>query len=274
MLYQTLTNNCSITNTECIFLYKGNTINKTDNYMTISLEKVFFKYILMNKNYLQHVHPDFFKNPEIGLVYKTVHDYMSENIDADIPRPAQIYEMVALVDRDKRVSKQAFKIMVTTDLSQYDEVRFIKPKLHAWILIENIKLSSDAMIDKTREIESGELELERVEEIASQIREIVSERTMSNYDDSDDLGSDFDVAENHIQDHGLTKVRTGWASLDSMLNGGLDISTLNILMGSTNSGKCAIAFYINIRNKTTNKVEKMLIEDFFKLCTQKRTNNI
>ena len=205
--------------------------------MTISLEKLFFKYILVNKNYFYKVDPNFFKNPEINMIYKVVHKYMNDQHDAETPKPAQIFEMVALVDKEKRISKQSFKLLIKTDLSQYDEKKFIKPKLHAWILIENIKISSDILIDKTREIEGGELNLAKVEEAASQIREAITEKTLSNFDDDDDLGSDFDDAENHVQDHSLTKVRTGWAALDSMLGGGLDISTLNILMGSTNSGK-------------------------------------
>jgi replicative DNA helicase len=205
--------------------------------MTISLEKLFFKYILINKNYFYKVSPNFFKNPEINFIYNEVHKYMIDGVGSDTPKPAQIFEMVALVDKDKRISKQSFKLLIKTDLSQYDEDKFIKPNLHAWILAENIKIGSDFLIDKTREIENGELNLENIEAIAGQIREAIAEKTLSNFDDSDDLGSDFDDAENHVQDHSLTKVRTGWAALDSMLGGGLDISTLNILMGSTNSGK-------------------------------------
>tara|TARA_R110000772_G_scaffold2410_2_gene8481 strand:- start:83608 stop:84963 length:1356 start_codon:yes stop_codon:yes gene_type:complete len=224
--------------------------------MTISLEKVFFKYILLNKNYFYKVDPGFFKNPEINMIYKEVHKYMNENIEVDTPKPAQIFEMVALIDKEKRVSKQSFKLLIKTDLNQYDEKKFIKPKLHAWILIENIKITSDVLIDKTRALETAELDLDIVEEAASQIREIINEKTVSNFDDDGDLGSDFDDAENHVQDHSITKVRTGWTALDSMLGGGLDISTLNILMGTTNSGKSLWMQNMagNIANKGYNVV--------------------
>lgn len=238
--------------------------------MTISLEKVFFKYILMNKNYFFKVYPEFFKNPEISLVYEIVHKYIMENTDADVPSPAQIYEMVSLVDKDKKISKQSFKLLIKTDLTKFDEDKFIKPKLHAWILGENIKVLSDVLIDKTRQIESYDLNLDRMEELASVIRESMVDKTISNFDDDGDLGSDFDDPENHVQDHSLTKVMTGWDALDSMLGGGLDISTLNILMGTTNSGKCGFGYYIYIRNKRTNNIDKVLIEDFFKLCGQKK----
>ena len=53
----------------------------------------------------------------------------------------------------------------------------------------------------------------------------------------DDLGSDFDDAENHIQDSSKFKVRCGFETIDHMLGGGWDIQTLNVIMAETNGGK-------------------------------------
>lgn len=205
--------------------------------MTITLEKVFFKYILMNKRWFSYVEPSYFSNPEINFIYRVVHDYMMKHIDSDTPKPAQIFEMVALEDKDKSISKKSFKLLFTSDLTQYDEEAFIKPKLKAWVLLERIKTSSDFMIERTRELDKDDLTFDNIEEKASKIREYISEQTSSNFDDDGDLGSDFDDEESHAQDLNSTKVRTGWNALDSMLGGGLDIDTLNILMGQTNSGK-------------------------------------
>lgn len=205
--------------------------------MTVGLEKIFFKYVLLNKNYIYVVEPSFFKNPEISMIYQTVYDYMNENTSADVPKPAQIYEMVAIKDKDKKISKQSFRLLITTNLNDFDEEMFIKPKLRAWILKEKIKISADIVVDKTRELENVELELGKMEEFAGYIREMVNDNTVSNFGDDDDLGSDFDDAEKHIQDNNTMKVKTGWPSMDAMLGNGFDISTLNIIMGTTNSGK-------------------------------------
>jgi len=205
--------------------------------MTVSLEKIFFKYVLLNKNYIYIVEPSFFKNPEINMVYQTVYDYMNKNTTSDVPKPAQIFEMVALLDKDKKISKQSFKLLITTNLNEYDEESFIKPKLKAWILKERIKISSDFVVDKTRELENSELDLNIMEEFAGYIRETVNANTISNFGDEDDLGSDFDDAEKHVQDNGGIRVKTGWSSLDAMLAGGMSDSTLNILMGQTSVGK-------------------------------------
>jgi hypothetical protein len=233
--------------------------------MTISLEKIFFKYILVNKKYIYKVEPSYFKNPEINMIYNQVHKYMLENTDADMPKPAQIFEMVSLIDKEKKITKRNFKLLIQTDLNEYDEEKFIKPKLKAWILMERISDSSNYLIDKTRDLENGELTLERVEEIAGSIREEIQKNTTSNFDDDDDLGSDFENPETHVQDHSTMKVRTDWASVDSMLGGGLDVKTLNILMGQTNSGKCSYNSYIYIRNKITGDKNKVLINTFFNM---------
>lgn len=204
--------------------------------MTVSLEKIFFKYVLVNKNYLFKVHPSFFKNPEISLIYKTIYKYITENPGVDVPKPAQIFEQVKLEDKEDRVSKQSFKLLIQTNLNEYDEENFIKPKLKAWILREQIKNSSDIIIDKTREIDNDELSLEVIEKYADHIREMISSNTTVNFED-DDLGSDFDDAEKHMQDVYANSLKTGWPSLDAMLGSSLSAATLSILMGSTNSGK-------------------------------------
>ena len=206
--------------------------------MTTSLEKIFFKYILQNKRYFSVVEPSFFKNPEINLIYEVVHKYMIEHTDSDAPKAKQIFEMVKLVDKEKKITPKTFKLLIQTELKEMDEERFIKPKIHAWILKERIRIGSDQMIDEVRGIENDELDLEKMEVSANKIREMINESTLSNFiDDDNSLGSDFDDADHHIQDHSTTKVQSGWPTMDRMLGGGFDVSTLSILMGTTNSGK-------------------------------------
>ena len=74
--------------------------------MTISLEKLFFKYIITNPSYLWLVEPSFFKNPEINFIYETIHEYMKENLNADIPKPSQIWDMISIKDKDKKIQKK------------------------------------------------------------------------------------------------------------------------------------------------------------------------
>jgi hypothetical protein len=43
------------------------------------------------------------------------------------------------------------------------------------------------------------------------------------------MGSDFDDAEDHVQDSSKYKVKCGFETIDHMLSGGWDISTLNVI---------------------------------------------
>jgi replicative DNA helicase len=72
---------------------------------------------------------------------------------------------------------------------------------------------------------------------AQKIRNIVEQMSNVNFADDDDMGSDFDDPEMHVQDSSRFKIRSGFDTIDHMLGGGWDISTLNIIMASTNAGK-------------------------------------
>jgi replicative DNA helicase len=205
--------------------------------MTISLEKIFFAYILKNKRFLEVVDPFFFKNSEIQFVYNIIRKYSLQNREADIPHPKQILEMVQLEDREGLITKEILKSMLVVNLSEYDEINFILPKMNAWILTNRIKSGTVDIIDETRNLDTIS-EYEQVVESVNKIKGIID--TMSSTDfvnDQEDLGSDFDEPEHHLQDSSKFKVKTGFSSLDHMLGGGWDVQTLNILMGMSNSGK-------------------------------------
>jgi replicative DNA helicase len=218
--------------------------------MTISLEKIFFVYILKNKKFFDIVDPHFFKNTEIQFVYKILKEYYLKNKEADVPHPKQILEMVQLEDRDGMITKEILKSILIVNLQEYDEQNFIVPKMNAWILTNKIKSGIVDIIDETRNLDLIS-ELEEVLTSATKIRDIVD--TMSKTDfinDEDDLGSDFDDAEVHLQDSQKYKVKTGFATIDHILGGGWDVQTLNILMGMSNSGKSL--WMQNLAVKTAN----------------------
>ena len=221
--------------------------------MTVSLEKIFFKYILLNKNYFESVYSHYFKNPELEFVYEIVRKYMLENFSDDVPTHRQIAEMVYLEDKDKKISKELLKSILKKDISGLNEDKFIKPKLSSWIIINRLKEATNSIIDETRSLDNVS-DLDTAMTSVSKIRSITENATNMDFEDDDDLGSDFDEPEEHIQDHSEIKVKTGWESLDHVLGGGFDISTLNLLMGTTNSGKSLWMqnFAVNCANKGYN----------------------
>ena len=216
--------------------------------MTISLEKIFFAYILKNKRYFDIVEPYFFKNSEIQFVYNILGTYLKKNNEAEIPSPKQILEMVQLEDKDGVITKEILKSLLTVNLSDYDEPNFVLPKLNAWILSNRLKSGTVDIIDETRNLDSIS-DYEDVMIAANKIRTIVDQMSKTDFVNDDDMGADFDDVEMHVQDSAKYKIKSGFETIDHMLGGGWDISTFNVLMAETNNGKCFFYDgYINIRN--------------------------
>lgn len=205
--------------------------------MTVSLEKIFFAYIIQNKKYYQIVENHFFKNTEIQFVYKVLREYHLKNLEAVIPHPKQILEMVQLEDLDGIISKEILKSMLTVNLNDYDEENFIIPRINAWILSNNLKTGMVDIIDEARNLDAVN-DLESVINLTGKIKEIIEKSSRTDFINEDsELGLDFDDPDSHLQDSEKYKVKTGYETLDHMLGGGWDVQTLNILMGMSNSGK-------------------------------------
>ena len=233
--------------------------------MTISLEKVFFAYVIKNKRYFDVVEPFFFKNSEIQYVYTILRQYMMKNSDAEVPHPKQILEMVSLEDRDGLITKEILKAMLTVNLTEYDESNFIIPKFNAWILSNRLKSGTVDIIDETRNLDTIN-DYEDAVLAANKIRSIVDQMSKTDFVNDDDLGSDFDDPENHVQDSSKFKIKSGFETIDHMLGGGWDISTLNLIMASTNAGKCFFhKTMCSIRNKDSNLIS---IDEIGKIFTK------
>jgi len=204
--------------------------------MTPQLEKVFFNFVLRNKKYFDIVKPYFFRNSEIQFVYGVIREYMNKGTDAQIPSPRQILDMVTLEDKEGIITKEILKSILQVDLKEYDEKNFIEPKFNAWVLSNRLKTGTVDIIDETRNLDTIS-DFEKAIETADRIKSIVDEMSSTNFVQDDDMGSDFDDPEMHVQDSSKFKVKCGFDSIDHMLGGGWDISTLNVIMAETNNGK-------------------------------------
>ena len=204
--------------------------------MTPQLEKVFFSFILQNKKYFDIVKPYFFRNSEIQFVYGVIRNYILKNSDTQIPTPRQILDMVSLEDKEGVITKEILKSMLQVNLKEYDEKNFIEPKFNAWVLSNRLKTGTVDIIDETRNLDSIS-DFDKAIEAAGKIKAIVEEMSSTNFVQDDDMGSDFDEPENHVQDSSKFKVKCGFETIDHMLGGGWDISTLNVVMAETNNGK-------------------------------------
>ena len=229
------------------------------------LEKVYFNFILKNRKYYDLVKTYFFKNSEIQFVYGVIREYMLKSSDPQIPTPRQILDMVSIVDKEGMITKDILKSILQVDLKEYDEKNFIEPNFNGWILSNRLKTGTVDIIDETRNLDNIN-DFEKAVEAANRIRGIVDEMSSTNFIDEDDMGSDFDEVESHVQDSAKFKIKTGFDTLDHMLGGGWDIGTLTVFMAMSNAGKCSFfSTIIEIRDKNTNKIEKIDLKTFFLL---------
>lgn len=221
--------------------------------MTVNLERIFFAYILRNKKYFSTIEPYFFKNPDIKFVYQTVRNYVTTSIDVIVPSPRQISEMVRLEDKDNTITKDMLLSMLKIDLKDYDEDNFVKPKFNTWILVNRIKNGASDIVDDSRELDDI-TDYGEALKLANKIKDKINEATSTKFDSDDSLGSDFDDVESHVQDHDAIKIKTGWESLDTILGGGWDVQTFNVIMGQTNAGKSLWMqnFAVNSANMGSN----------------------
>ena len=232
--------------------------------MTPQLEKVFFNYILKNKKYFDVVKPFFFKNAQIQFVYEVIMNYILSSSESKIPTARQILDMVTLEDKSGLITKPILKSILQVNLDEYSEKDFILPKLNAWILSNRLKVGTIDIVDETRNLDNIN-NFDGTIEAANKIRTIVEDMSSTNFiNDDDDLGSDFDLADNHIQDTSKYKVSTGFSTLDHILGGGWDVSTLNVIMGQTNGGKCChFDSKITIKNEKNGNISVKNIETLF-----------
>jgi len=161
---------------------------------------------------------------------------MMSSSDVKVPTPRQILDMVNIEDREGVITKEILKSILQVDLKEYDEKNFIEPKFNGWLLSNRLKNGTVDIIDETRGLDNIS-DFEKAIEAANRIKNIVDEMSSTNFVDEDDLGSDFDEPEHHVQDSAKFKVKCGFETIDHMLGGGWDISTLNVIMAQTNGGK-------------------------------------
>lgn len=231
--------------------------------MTPQLEKVFFNYIIKNKRHFDVVKPFFFRNTEIQFIYNILRDYILENSDIEVPKPRQLFEMVSLEDKEGMITKDILKTILQVKLDEYDEKNFIEPKFNSWILNNRLKAGAVDIVEETRGMESLS-DFNMSVEKANKIKAIIEEASKTNFADDDDLGSDFDEPEHHVQDNSRFKVKCGFETIDHMLGGGWDVGSLNILMAETSNGKCCeYSTKLKLKDKEGNIMD-MSIGDFFK----------
>lgn len=196
-------------------------------------EKIFFHEILKNPEQFSKVEPHFFRNSEIQFIFKVIKDEYVNSKNKLIPSNPQILAMIRLNDPEGKIPDNVVKLLLKTSEDDYD-IHWIEPRFKAWKISNACKTNLSKAVEQIRGM--SDLDLENSSEIASKIKNMFNNLDFI-ADDDTDLGSDFDDPNSHKFTSNENKMKTGWSTMDLVLDGGWDHATLAILLGSTNVGK-------------------------------------
>jgi hypothetical protein len=237
-------------------------MNESKEVMNAQIEKFFFTWIMDHPTQFYKVEPGFFKTDDIQFIYKIIRDEFIVSKSKKVPSPQQIVAMIKLQDPEEKISNNIIKTILKNDNSTHDQ-DWLEKRFKAWKLSNMLKNSVYESIDDIRNLK--EIDFDNVSDIASKIKQVYNNLSIVE-DDDEDLGADFDDPEMHKQEISLNKISSGWGNVDLLLGGGWDKGTFNVLMGETNVGKCSLGTtYIKIRNKNTNEIKSIQLEEFYNL---------
>ena len=227
-----------------------------------NMEKHYFVHILDNPEQFSKVEPFFFRNSDIQFIYTVIREEYIKSESHIVPSTQQIYSMVKLADQDNKINDKVIKLLLQSDNTDISE-EWLLPRFKAWKIKNELNGDTLKMIDMIRGLD--DVNYDNVMEVALKAKNMFSNVLLVD-DDDQDLGEDFDDLESHKQQISKNAIQTGWSSIDSILGGGWSKSTLNVIMGETNVGKCShYQTIIKIRNKKTGKIKNLTIGELYNL---------
>jgi hypothetical protein len=231
--------------------------------MNPNMEKIFFRYVLENPNEFEKVENYFFKNDDIQFIYTIIRDEFLISKNKKIPSNQQLLEMIRLRDETKT---DFFKLLIKNDTKTMQK-EWIEPRFNAWKKSNKIRNNMFAALEYIRNLD--EIDYDNVNIASSKIKNLINEIDLV-IDNVDDLGLDFDNPSDHYQNNTTNKISTGWNSVDNLLNGGWDASSLVCFIGQTNVGKCLFYdTYISIKNKKNGVIIPIKIGDYYEMLKNK-----
>lgn len=226
-------------------------------------EKLFFLYSLKNPKYFKTFFSGFFNNDEIDVLAN-----MSKKFHEEFQESPSKHQLKLLIEKSKyneKIPKDLIDAIFETDLNEYDE-EWLKRIAESWIKWRNF----DKQLIKTIQyIKLQDIEPDKVDGVINNAISMISERGHVNF--SSDTGINFFDPGSHEQ-HMEHKISSGINFIDRLTGGGYDPKTLVVYAGEQNIGKCpGKNEYIEIKNKKTNRTQKIKIGHFFELV--KRNKN-
>lgn len=230
--------------------------------VTPQLERIFLHWILKNNHFFKVVEGNYFKNEDIKFIYNIIRNEWFLSTDKSIPSAKEIKVLVKSSDKDDKISNDLLNTILKHDSADYRE-EFVDKRFKAWILSNSTLTGLVDAIEAIKNVDK--INYDDVLSSVQKVKNIMTDKTTVDLGDNN-IGIDFDDPDAHNQETDVYKLDTGYTCLNTMLGGGFDRKTLNIYIGAPGSGKCSFSStLVTIRNKITDRIENITMEDFFKI---------
>lgn len=203
-------------------------------------EKVFFRYILDNPEFLKYVKSNFYKNGDFNVLQNLVSRFYEKY--KQTPSKENLILLNSRLPEEKQIDEGIIDIIYSVDVKNYDE-EWLEKTLQSWIKWQQF---DNSFIDAIELIKTTNVNPENANDIISRVKQLINDRNNINFDEN--LGISFFDTSAHtfsIED----KITTPYRFLNNVLEGGYTKGNLMVYIAQANAGKSLVmgndvAFYV------------------------------
>ena len=192
------------------------------------LEKIFYHYLMANKELLDIVKPRFFDSPDIRKLYEISVEFIQKY--SQVPTVQQCVEISKMQELGDDLSSTKIEMIFETHLADF-ETTWISETAQSWIEFKNLDLS---VMDLISYLKNTKINAENIKDVVQTAKSIITDR--NNIQFGFDEGLDFFNPDSHEQPTSDT-FSTGFPYLDLILGGGWYNKALFCFGGEAKVGK-------------------------------------
>ena len=217
------------------------------------LEKIFFKNIINNADYIQSTHDRYFDDNTLRKLFPKVKEFYTRY--KETPTLAQVTEIVKIAGLED-ISVNQLESIWGVNLKEYDE-QWLKENTETYIEYKTLDSST---MDLVSYLKTTPVNTDNIKDVVNTAKNIITSK--NNIDFTFTEGSSFFDPESHIQPTYNT-FSTGYPFIDLAAGGGFTSKSLVCLIGAAKVGKCQhFDEYIAVRSKRTGLIQKIKIGEF------------
>jgi archaellum biogenesis ATPase FlaH len=192
------------------------------------LEKIFYHYLMENRELTNIVKARFFESEDIKKAYDLSTEFIQKYNSP--PNRSQLIEIAKQRGLGEELSSTKIDLLYETNLKEYDS-DWLEESARSWIEYKNLDLS---VYDLIAYLKTTKINTENVSEVVQTAKSIIADR--NNIQFGFDEGLDFFNPQSHLQPTTDT-FSSGYSYVDLVLGGGFYSKALFCFIGEMKIGK-------------------------------------